>query len=219
MTGARALVALAVIAVLPVASVSAAGRSGGRVGPAGRAFAAPFGSRPTSVFPTVVDPWRFWGRQPRRHVFARPLAPSVIVFGGSTAIATATAGGYDDPGFAAASPGPMFAPAAPPIASLVEYQTGWYQLRGDGVSSPYLWVWIPKPPPAPVAFPEPPAPPQAPPAADAPREPLGSGPRIGDSFHWTDDEGVTTWTNRPEKIPGRFRDRASLPSAASTQPR
>jgi hypothetical protein len=215
---ARALVVVAVLAVLPVAPVSAGGRGHGTFPSAGRAFAAPFGARRPSVFPTFPDPWRFWGRQPRRHVFARPVTPSVLVFGGSTAVATTVGGGYyDDPGPVA---GPVaFAPvASPPIASLVEYPQGWYQLRGDGVSAPYAWVWIPRPPPPPAAVPEAPAPPPSPPAAEK-SEPLGSGPRIGDTFHYTDDEGVTTWTNRPEKIPGRFRGRAALPTDDRAEPR
>src|SRR5262245_41574880 len=57
-------------------------------------------------------------------------------------------------------PPPAYAPptvvvrSAPPAPSVVQYPHGRYELRGDGVSTPYRWVWIPKPP----AAPPPPAP-------------------------------------------------------------
>src|SRR2546427_5342754 len=38
------------------------------------------------------------------------------------------------------------APAPPPMPSVVEYPHGRYELRGDGVTAPYAWVWIPNPP-------------------------------------------------------------------------
>jgi hypothetical protein len=41
---------------------------------------------------------------------------------------------------------------------------------------------------------------------------LPSGPRIGESYSWTDENGVTTWTNRPEKVPQRYRGQALLPA-------
>jgi hypothetical protein len=49
-------------------------------------------------------------------------------------------------------------PAASPTGGVIYYPHGRYELRGDGVTQPYSWVWIPNPPP-------PPAPPQEPPAA------------------------------------------------------
>lgn len=39
--------------------------------------------------------------------------------------------------------------------TVVEYPHGRYELRGDGETAPYRWVWIPNPP---VAPPAPPAP-------------------------------------------------------------
>jgi hypothetical protein len=47
-----------------------------------------------------------------------------------------------------------------PTVSVVRYPTGYYELVGDGISTPYYWVWRPTvvvatPPPAPL----PPAPP------------------------------------------------------------
>lgn len=64
----------------------------------------------------------------------------------------------------------VFLPA--PTVTVVQYATGRWELRGDGVTVPYYWVWIPAavvvaPPPPPVAPPPPPpaAPPPPPPAA------------------------------------------------------
>ncbi len=64
---------------------------------------------------------------------------------------------------------------AAPASTVVQYPTGRYELRGDGVSVPYYWVWIPVNPviaapalppvgtPAPpdVVLPGPPPPPPA----------------------------------------------------------
>jgi hypothetical protein len=95
-------------------------------------------------------------------------------------------------------------PAAPAVPRVVEYPGGRYELRGDGVSTPYSWVWIPDPPAAP-----PPAP--APPASAPPEPSLAlrvAGPRAV-TFRWTDESGVTTWTDNLEKVPARFRAQAS----------
>ena len=65
--------------------------------------------------------------------------------------------------------------AAVPTATVVPYPTGRYELRGDGVSVPYYWVWIPvqpviaAPAPPPIGAPAPPGavlpgPPPPPPA-------------------------------------------------------
>ena len=52
-------------------------------------------------------------------------------------------------------------PAAPPTyQTVVQYPHGRYELRGDGIQTPYQWVWIPNPPPPPPATA--PAPPSAP---------------------------------------------------------
>ena len=37
--------------------------------------------------------------------------------------------------------------------NVVQFATGRYELRGDGTSMPYRWVWIPNPPTAPPAAP------------------------------------------------------------------
>src|SRR6266498_6095961 len=82
-------------------------------------------------------------------------------------------------------------PPPPPMPSVVEYPTGRYELRGDGAMTPYTWIWIPNPPPAP---------PSAPPMD--PAAPVGSpGVRLSKLYHWTDDEGVAHWTDRRDVVP------------------
>jgi hypothetical protein len=115
-----------------------------------------------------------------------------------------------------ATPPPVYVPvpvAYPPAPTsyqpasmprVIEHATGRYELRGDGVTAPYVWVWIPNPPAAP------PPPPSAPPAAD-PDPPRGRpAPRPGSQsvYRWTDDRGVTTWTDNLEKVPPRYRAEA-----------
>jgi hypothetical protein len=105
---------------------------------------------------------------------------------------------------------PMYAPAppAPPPPRVVEYPTGRYELRGDGINTPYTWVWIPKPPPPPAAPPPDAAPPAAPMSGD------GSRPRRTEVYRWVDEEGVIHWTDRWETVPPRLREGAKrrLPS-------
>lgn len=117
------------------------------------------------------------------------------------------------PAYAAPPPVYMSAPVGYPSAAVfsppsamprvVEYPTGRYELRGDGVTSPYVWVWIPNPPAAP-----PPAPSAPPAAADPP--PVRSAPRAvpPSLYRWTDERGVTTWTDDLEKVPARHRAHA-----------
>ena len=38
-----------------------------------------------------------------------------------------------------------------PASDVMEYPGGRYELRGDGITTPYVWVWIPDPPPGPPA--------------------------------------------------------------------
>jgi hypothetical protein len=95
------------------------------------------------------------------------------------------------------------APSAPPGPRVVEFPTGHYELRGDGVATPYSWVWVPKPPSAPPDAPPVPAAPDAPPvgpssrpAAPAPSKPI---------HRFTDDNGVTVLTDDINKVPDRYR--------------
>ena len=52
--------------------------------------------------------------------------------------------------YPAASPAAYVAtpPAVWTGPRVVQYAHGRYELRGDGVSTPYVWVWIPNGPPA-----------------------------------------------------------------------
>jgi hypothetical protein len=72
-------------------------------------------------------------------------------------------------------------------------------LQGDGITTAYRWVWIPNPPPAPPLD-EPAAPP--PPAPPASRlEPT----RSLEFYRWTDDAGVTHFSDRLDRVPEAFR--------------
>ena len=170
--------------------------------------------QPTSVFPTVIDPWRFWGVS--NFVFPRPffsssLSPFIAsspFFASSPFVASVPAGAiYTSTLVGYSQPAPMAipVPASLPTPALIEYPTGWYQLRGDGVATPYVWVWIPKPPPPPSEAPPtmPPAPPSiAPPAPSGQQRP--SAPR-GELYSWTDEQGAVHWTDRLDRIPQRYR--------------
>jgi hypothetical protein len=104
----------------------------------------------------------------------------------------------------------MAFPPAPPLPPVVEYPTGRYELRGDGVGTPYVWVWIPNPPSTPPVV-----------SSRAPDEPLaGSASSVSRSqiYRWTDDEGTTIWTNRVESIPEPQRSRAQRLGQVATQP-
>lgn len=223
---------LLIVAVVGLVLVPSSGSAGGRGHHGGVVVVAPRGSvvvvrpspvfvhpvprvfiQPRSVFPVVVDPWRFWGVSvfPRPFFaspfFARPFFPvvaSVPVTSVYTSVLYAPTPAYSPPP-AVTVP----APAPMPVPTLIEYPTGWYQLRGDGVTSPYVWVWIPKPPPPPPseAPPDvPPAPASKAPAAPLTQPPLPTSP--GELYRWTDEESVAHWTDRLDNIPERYRSKA-----------
>ncbi|MGE5802648.1 MAG: DUF4124 domain-containing protein, partial [Gemmatimonadota bacterium] len=89
-------------------------------------------------------------------------------------------------------------PLAPPAPTVVEFSSGRYELRGDGMTVPYTWVWIPNPPPAP------------PPSA-APESPPSSG-RRAKLYRWTDDQGVIHLTDQADNVPEEYRARPKQPS-------
>ena len=84
-------------------------------------------------------------------------------------------------------------PPAPSAPDVVNFATGRYELRGDGVSTPYTWAWIPNPPTAP------------------PSEASSSGKpaarRASQLYSWTDSDGVTHWTDRLDAVPPQYRGR------------
>jgi hypothetical protein len=166
-----------------------------------QAFHKPAFHKPVpSVFPIPVDPWKSWGKRHvhHHHPFKHSFVAPGVVFGGGTLVYAATPV-YPAPEQVVYAPAPATYAAAP-MPTVVEYATGRYELRGDGVTSAYQWVWIPRPPtgPPPEVAPEP-APQSAPPARDR---------SIGKIYRWTDDEGVTTFTDRLENVPERYRSRA-----------
>jgi hypothetical protein len=87
-------------------------------------------------------------------------------------------------------------PAAPARSSVIEYPEGRYELRGDGVSILYNWVWIPNPPAGPPA--------SAPPLA-APSSGDRSGARRAQLYRWVDEQGVLHMTDNAEAVPEQFR--------------
>ncbi len=93
------------------------------------------------------------------------------------------------------STGPA-APASP--QGVVEYEGGRYELRGDGMTMPYKWVWIPNPPPGP-------------PGSSAMRAPASgelAPARRGTVYRWIDDQGVLHMTDRWLTVPQRYREQA-----------
>jgi hypothetical protein len=97
--------------------------------------------------------------------------------------------------------------APAPSDSVVQYAHGRYELRGDGVSTPYRWVWIPNPPPPPPAAP--PAPTGDPSSSiPSPGDPSFAGsvaPRQSQLYRWTDTTGVVHWTDRIDMVPEKYR--------------
>ncbi len=197
-----------VVVVAPGRSVVIASPGFVVVRPGPRIFVAPT----SSVFATVVAPHQFFPRFGAAVIVTRPFfpfvvsAPSVIV---------------SSPPVVYAQPPPVVsvAPSPLPMPTLIEYPTGWYQLRGDGVTTPYVWVWIPKPPPPPPTEAPPAVTPPGPSAPPDPPGPRGSKEQpsrasSGRVYRWTDAQGVTHWTDRLDTVPVRYRAGAGMPTPA-----
>src|SRR5712692_6425979 len=91
------------------------------------------------------------------------------------------------------------APSPRPMQTVVEYQTGRYELRGDGVTTPYTWVWIPNPPPAPPA---------APPPTGAPSQGDQPPGRQSQFYRWIDEHGHLHLTDSLDAVPKQYRAQA-----------
>ena len=133
---------------------------------------------------------------------------SVIVGSGPVVVySPGYAPGYVVDSYADPSPyaAPQYAPPAPTVAAappppaptVVEHEAGRYELRGDGLTVPYRWVWVPNPPAAP---PEVAAPPSRASAEPAP-------PQRSALFMWTDRDGVVHWTDNANSVPQEYRSK------------
>jgi hypothetical protein len=198
------LVLVASLALAPTAS------------PADRFHGGPIGGRGVVSGPVVGRPFvahPFVGRPFVHRPFFRPFIPIVIaspvVVYTPPAYYSAPPTYYDSPAYydppaaygPAASSTVAVAPAPdpPPTPSVVQYPTGRYELRGDGVTTPYTWVWIPNPPP-------PPPPAGAPPGPPVSGEP--SSAHHGPLYRWIDEQSVVHWTDRWDAVPTQYRAQA-----------
>jgi hypothetical protein len=150
--------------------------------------------------------------------FFRPFVP--FVAGAPVVVSTVTVAPAA-PAFVVPSVAPIVV-APPPMPQVVEYPHGRYVLHGDGVSTPFTWVWVPNPPPPP---PPPPSEPQAPPPAREPRSDPAPAPERRESsagsgalYCFTDERGVTFWTDHLSKVPERYRAEVRRPNEVVTRP-
>ena len=160
---------------------------GGRVIVGGPVVGRPFVARPFvhHHFPRAFTPFVV-------------LWPPVVVYSPPPVYYAAPPVYYGGPTYYGAPSGGTVAvvPSPPPTPSVIQYPTGRYELRGDGITTPYIWVWIPNPPAAP---PPPPAPPAGPPASPG-SSPSDPAPH-SQLYRWTDDQGVVHWTDRWDAVP------------------
>jgi hypothetical protein len=170
-------------------------------GPGGRSFAhRPFGGG----FIVLAPP--FWYGSDLSYD-PGPAYPSALAYG------PAVYPGVGGPGVGGPGVGGTLALAAPtpPTPSVIQYPTGRWELRGDGLTIPYRWVWIPNPPSAPPS----PTPPSGEPVTPVP--PASTRPEPPGNtkiYRWTDGQGVLHLTDRLDTVPERYRAqaRASRPS-------
>ena len=197
-------------------AVALAGRSQGRPGGGAVGHGRPSGFHHGGATHHVAPRPHHGGF---RHVGPRPFVRRVVPFGVAAApliyappLVYGSALPYDsmtyDP-YAYATPplsyGPntggaiALAPSPPPAPpTVVEFPTGRYELRGDGMAAtPYTWVWIPNPPSAPPS--------QAP---DLGQAPPSSHRQL---YRWTDETGVAHWTDRGDAVPEQYRAQAQQP--------
>jgi len=219
----RIAAALALIVALNLALAPSIAVAGGRVA-AGRPMAShsfghhSFGGRPFAGHPFVHHHHAF------PHHFVRPFVPffGVVVppFGYYAPYYSSLT--YPDPSYYAppaysapptyyappVSYAPSYAPpvrgtiSVAPVPNVVEYPNGRYELRGDGTTMPYTWVWIPNPPPPPPA--SPPPSPGSPPAGS--RNQSDPPPRRATSiYRWIDERGDIHLTDSLDMVPKKFR--------------
>lgn len=148
-----------------------------------------------AVFPVFASPIGLYAPGVQYGAPADPSPPVVTV---SPVIYVSPTIYVSQPVTPQPAPVPPVAPAEPPLLpTVVEHPTGRYELRGDGVATPHVWVWIPHPPSAP-----PDGAPSAPPAPSA--GPTRSTSRTT-AYRWTDESGTTFVTNRRDLVPEPYR--------------
>jgi len=210
LTAGVSLVLAASFVFAPIAT--AAGHfpgAGGRV-IAGRPFVShPFVHRPFAARPFFPHPFfrPFVPFGVGVAVVAPPLyayaAPPAYYSTPSYAAPSYDSSSYYPPPVAYASPGGgtvALAPSPRPMQTVVEYPSGRYELRGDGVTTPYTWVWIPNPPPAP---------PMAPPPAGAPSPGDPPPGRKSQIYRWIDGQGTVHVTDSLDAVPRPYRAQAT----------
>ena len=163
---------------------------------------------PRTTVPHPVDPHPFPPRHSGHHrvipfgVSAGPVviyAPSYVPSPGyapSLGDYYYDGGGYSGAAVNSAAGMTSVATAPTPMPNVVEYPTGRYELRGDGLTVPCTWVWIPNPPSAPPA---------APSGGEGffPTPPPSAG--HDKLYRWTDTQGVLHVTDRLEAVPPEYR--------------
>jgi hypothetical protein len=164
--------------------------------------------------PLPPHPHHFGPRPP----FFRQSLPIAVV-GGAPAVVYAAPpayypAAYYDPSASYAPPSGTVLFAPDPTQRIVQFSTGRYEMRGDGVSTPYTWVWIPNPPtsPPPTSPTAPPAAATAQPAADPGSSGGQSAARISRLYRWTDEQGAMHWTDRLDAVPEQYRPRVKQTS-------
>lgn len=110
------------------------------------------------------------------------------------------------------------------------YVSGCYRLQGDGVTVAYQWIWVPAPPPPPAVIPYPSGRYELrgpsrwewvpnsssdlslTPAVATPSSKKAESTPAGATFHglfrWTDENGVTHWTQGLDAVPEQYRPKA-----------
>jgi hypothetical protein len=169
--------ALAFLGLLALPSTAAADRTSRSGSIVGGPIVGVYPGAPPAIGPS------FRPAIPRARVFgSRPF----VKYGAPVAYVTGTA--VYEPLVYAEPPPPAVAAAPvappPPERDVIHHADGRQELRGDGVVTPYRWVWIPNPPPPPRS------------GRDAPL------------YAWIDEQGELHVTDRWDAVPERYRAQA-----------
>ena len=150
--------------------------------------------------------------------FIRPSFPFAVVAGAPAVVYAAPPydpayypPAYYDAPVSYTPPSGTVSLAPDPMQNVVQFPTGRYELRGDGISTPYTWAWIPNPPtsPPPAAPTAPPAAPTTSPAGEPGSTSRQSPARVGHLYRWIDEHGAAHWTDRLDAVPEQYRPRAN----------